>query len=536
MKDHPFLVKRLLFVLLLALLASCSHVKPHKFTVADVPDPKKNGGGYVSNPDHLISETAAAALNTKLSALDNAGKVQVAVVLLHSIGENVPKDFAHQLFNYWKIGDREKNNGLLILMVEDARRLEFETGYGIEADMPDITCFRIQQEYMIPHIKEQDNDAALLDGVTAVAALFNTGNYAYDRLPEPLPDNSLMNADSIAPVDVAASDNVVYAQPQQLADTSSYASSYTGSFSFIGIICWIFVSAVMMSIFFGKKIKEKKDTEDVEPVQVSSLPNEFLRPRWIGLILLHAAALGCIFYVTTQRHKDVGFLKTCLIYYLVWVAFMHVAVLIIMLRSKLLLKETDRHEKWLRLELLRRDLQRAVYVFPLPYLWLYVRWLQQHLNHLRNDPYDCQECHQPMEKLGEKADDHYLDKGQLVEESLHSVDYDVWRCEKCNIQTVLNYTNMRSGMADCPSCRYKTYKCTKTVTKKHATTSKAGWGVRKYYCKACGFTHDYMFVIPRKSESSSSSSSSGSSFSSSSSSSSSWGGGSSGGGGAGSSW
>lgn len=555
-------MKSVLLALLFVFFVSCDKNKQQKFTVADVPDPKKSGGGYVSNPDHLISDQAVSDLNAKIATLDNAGKVQVAVVILHSIGENESRDFVHKLFNYWKIGDKEKNNGLLILMVEDARKLEFETGTGIEADMPDIVCFRIQQEYMIPHIKEHNYDAAFTDGILSVASLFNNGNYAYNLLPDmPASDPSLMPSDStavaisispdhsVAPDEAVADSatpvtaenpdvNQVYADPQPLADTSSSGNSYsyTGDFSFYGLLFWIFVSAVMMRVFFGKKIKESKAADPV-PVSISSFPNGFLRPGWVGLVLLHLVAFGVIYYIAHQRHTDVGFIKMFVIYYVAWVVFIHVALLIVMMRAAVMLKGKDRQEKWFRLERVLRDFGRAGYIFPAPFLWLYLALLKKRLNHLRNDPYDCHHCLKPMHKLDEAADNKFLDKKQVIEEELQSVDYDVWGCDTCDNKIILNYTNIRSSMAQCPSCAHMTYKNNGMKTKQPATYSSEGWGITSYACMACGFKHEYRYVIAKLVESSSSSSSS-SSFSSSSSSSSSsdWGGGSSGGGGASSSW
>lgn len=566
MKQPPYFLKCVLLAWLFVFFVSCDQSKQQKYTVADVPDPKKTGGGYVSNPDHLIADATVNELNAKLSLLDNAGKVQVGVVVLRSIGNNDTRDFVHQLFNYWKIGDKEKNNGLLILMVEDARKLEFETGKGIEADMPDIICFRIQQEYMIPRIKEHNYDAAFTDGILSVASLFNNGNYAYTQLPDmPAADGSLMPsvtgpvvdisprtspatdeavADSaVAVSDAGDSDNVTYAEPQPYAGTyssgeatasSGNSYSYTGDFSFIGIIFWIIVSALMMYVFFGKK--RKKRAVDAEPVLVSEYQNEFLRPGWIGLVLLHLAAFFGIYYVTNKLHKDAGFVVTFVIYYITWVVFIHVAALIISMRSAIILKGKDRHEKWLQLAVLYRDFSRAKYPFPAPFLWIYVALLKRRMEHLRNDPYDCHHCLKPMHKLDEEADNQFLDKKQVIEEGLHSVDYDVWGCDTCGNRMILNYTNMRSQVAQCPSCAHMSYQKGAVLTKKSATYSSEGWGIIPYTCAACGFKHDYRFTIAKLVESSSSSSSSSSSFSSSSSSSSDWGGGSSGGGGASSSW
>ncbi|PSL47184.1 uncharacterized protein CLV51_10229 [Chitinophaga niastensis] len=543
MKYQQLFLKSVLLALLAAFSLSCNNSKQQKFTVTDVPDPKQSGGGYVSNPDHLISDSAVNVLNAQLAELDNAGKVQIAIVALHSIGANESRDFAHQLFNHWKLGRKETNNGLLMLMVEDDHKLVFETGVGIEADMPDIICFRIQQEYMIPRIKEHNNDIAFIDGAHAVSSLFYNGNYAFDNLPDApaqQTDASLLATDTSG-TRLTTDQGLEYVktghlpgeeQPPAAAAGFSLASpdNRMGDFSFWTIIACLVISALMMRFFFGKKIKAKKAGADVEPVSVRSLPNEFLRPRWFGLLLIHLAALSVMGYLVVKKYADVGVMKTLLIYYIVWVVFMHVAILIIALRAAIALKAVNRHEKWLRLEMLRRSLHPAGYIFPLPFLLFYLRWLKSHLNHLRNDPYDCQHCSKPMHKLDEKADDHYLDKAQVLEERLESVDYDVWRCDACDTQLVLNYTNMQTTYTDCPSCAHKTYQCQKTKTQKKATTYTAGWGVRTYVCAACAYTHDYTFEIPKISTSSSSSSNS--SFSSSSD----WGGGSSGGGGASSSW
>lgn len=541
-----------MFLLLLsAFWLSCHDTRQQPFGVENVPDPKKNGGGYVSNPDHLVSDETVSQLNQQLAELDRSGKAQVAVVVLHSIGQNDTRDFVHRLFNYWKPGDKAKNNGLVILMVEDARKLEFETGYGLEADLPDVICFRIQQDYMIPHIKQHDYDAGFIEGIKSVASLFNNGNYAYDQLPDqPALDTSLvaLNPVTVAPPAAAITEVADSAReeeaaipesattasaPQQFSNNAS--NSFSGNISFWTILVWLFITAVMVNIFFGKKLKKK--SKDESPATINDLPNEFLHPGITGMILLNLGAWAVIGFLAIQRHMDVGILMVSLIYYLVWVLFIHIAILIIAARAAMMLKNSDRHGKWGKLAILQRDIVPARYIFPLPYLWLWLAALKNRLEHLRNDPYQCPNCSATMEKLDEATDNRYLDKAQVIEEQLHSVDYDVWQCNSCHTHTVLDYANVRTSMAECPSCNHITYKCYKAITKQRATTSSEGWGVKEYECAACKYKHDYMFTIPKISSSSSGSSSSSSSFSSDSSSSSSdWGGGSSGGGGASSSW
>jgi len=159
-------------------------------------------------------------------------------------------------------------------------------------------------------------------------------------------------------------------------------------------------------------------------------------------------------------------------------------------------------------------------------------------SYARNRPRDCRQCGARMTRLDEASDDVYLDNGQKMEEFLHSVDYDVWKCGSCGNHQLLPYPALFSGKSACPSCRYRTV-VTTTAVLEHATYDYGGREEVTRNCRNCGF-HDSRIVHtpprPRPSHSSSSSSTGSSlgSFSSSSSSSSSGGGFSSGGGASGS--
>ena len=133
-----------------------------------IPDPKTLGETYVSDPDRVLAPGTAPALNARLDSLDRSGRAHIDIVLVRSLGEAVPKTAATALFNKWKIGSKATNNGLLMLLVLDQRRVEFETGYGLEADLPDIICYRIQQRYMLEPARAGRYDVAVQQGVAAI--------------------------------------------------------------------------------------------------------------------------------------------------------------------------------------------------------------------------------------------------------------------------------------------------------------------------------------------------------------------------------
>jgi len=137
---------------------------------------------------------------------------------------------------------------------------------------------------------------------------------------------------------------------------------------------------------------------------------------------------------------------------------------------------------------------------------------------------NCPQCHARMALLSDSEDDELLEKGQVAEERIGSVDYDVWKCPACSHRFTLRYAKWLSQYAKCPQCANRTKSSTESVISA-ATTSSAGSALVLEKCAFCSFTNEYTKVLPRITQSSSSSSSGSSGGSS-------FGGGRSGGGGA----
>jgi uncharacterized protein len=142
----------------------------------------------------------------------------------------------------------------------------------------------------------------------------------------------------------------------------------------------------------------------------------------------------------------------------------------------------------------------------------------------RRRPRRCPQCQTRMTRLDEVADDEHLSKGQVAEEGVGSVDYDVWQCPSCAHSLTLRYPKWFSQYGSCPQCHHRTLQST-TVTVTAATTSSEGTAQVTETCGFCTFKNEFTKTLPRITESSSSSGGGSSSSSS-------FGGGSSGGGGA----
>lgn len=165
--------------LLLSLLFACTALwaQPQEYKVEDIPMVHlQDARRYVSNPDGILSETTVYAIDTTLYALERETGIQTLVVAVRQIEGGDCFDFAYWLGKENGVGRKGTDNGLVILLVTGERCIQFATGYGLEGDLPDAICKRIQVRYMNPHFSKDKWDAGMLAGIQAVRAqLSGTG-------------------------------------------------------------------------------------------------------------------------------------------------------------------------------------------------------------------------------------------------------------------------------------------------------------------------------------------------------------------------
>jgi uncharacterized protein len=516
-------------LLVLGFLAGCqSAPEPARRITAEnyltaIPDPKTLGETYVSDPDGVLPPGAAPALNARLDSLDRSGRAHIDVVLVRSLGEAVPKMAATALFNQWKIGSKVTNNGLLMLLVLDQRRVEFETGYGLEADLPDIICYRIQQRYMLEPARAGRYDVAVQQGVAAIIRRLRPPA----ALPRPVlrtaADSSQFYVDSLKRAIMAQNgllddeDPLNTAQPGE--DMASYYATPEPAPPF-GTLLVGLLALVLYLVLWHCTTRGQ-------------------RARW----WLLPVALGLAVGLAVQALREV--LTTsellALAYGLPWL-YMHAYFGWQYWRARRPVPALGRPAAYEQLQAAHRGLGFTAYVFPVG-LALYWPWYRRHVAALRDAPVACPTCGQPMHRLGGTAEQAHLEPAQQIEETSRAVDYDVWECPSGH-HLPLAYPNPDSRTQQCPACHHRTLPPPRLRVVQAATTAAAGWGWRVATCRFCQHEEKTRETIPRQltpaeraAVSSSSSSSWGSgSGSSSGSSSSTSSGGSSGGGGAGSNW
>jgi uncharacterized protein len=153
----------------LAILLCAGSLSAREYTPQTVPNVQlTDARRFVSNPDGILSEATVGEIDRMCADLKARELAQVVVLVLDEVDEGSLDMFAHNVLNLWGVGQKGKNNGLVISVVRQQRDIQFETGYGLEGVLPDALCKRIQSVYMVGPLGEGDWDKGVLDGVTAV--------------------------------------------------------------------------------------------------------------------------------------------------------------------------------------------------------------------------------------------------------------------------------------------------------------------------------------------------------------------------------
>jgi uncharacterized protein len=109
-----------------------------------------------------------AELESKLVTFDDSTSIQLAVVIIETTGDRDISDYAVALGRAWGIGNKEFNNGILLLVAKNDRKIWIATGYGLEGALPDITTKSIIENEITPNFKGSDFYRGLDEGTNAI--------------------------------------------------------------------------------------------------------------------------------------------------------------------------------------------------------------------------------------------------------------------------------------------------------------------------------------------------------------------------------
>jgi len=131
----------------------------------------KNYAGYVSDYAGVLSYEAKAKLSALSSEIEAKTTSQLAILTLDTTAPLDIETYAVKLFERWGIGQRGKDNGVLMLVAVKDRQMRIEVGYGLEGAIPDALAKNIIEKSMLPFFKSGDYNAGILQGAAVVSSL-----------------------------------------------------------------------------------------------------------------------------------------------------------------------------------------------------------------------------------------------------------------------------------------------------------------------------------------------------------------------------
>ncbi|MEL7245161.1 MAG: TPM domain-containing protein [Cyanobacteria bacterium J06629_18] len=159
----------LIFAISLIITLIIANIPTHALTVNQVPNPRQQNGGWVTDMVDMLSPQAENQLNQMISNLEKQNGTEIAIVTVPTTKpESTPKAFTTKLFNTWGIGKQGKNNGILFLVSKGDRRTEIETGTGITKILPNAKISGIIKQQVTPQFKKGNFEAGILAGAKSL--------------------------------------------------------------------------------------------------------------------------------------------------------------------------------------------------------------------------------------------------------------------------------------------------------------------------------------------------------------------------------
>ncbi len=145
--------------------ASCATPSPY-------PELK---GRRVVDEAHILPAAVQADLTAKLTALEAATTDQLEVVTVTTLGGQDIADYGRNLGNRWGIGQKDKNNGVLLVVAPRDRKVRIAVGYGLETTLTDERAARIIQDVILPRFRAGDLPGGVTQGADAIIARLMEG-------------------------------------------------------------------------------------------------------------------------------------------------------------------------------------------------------------------------------------------------------------------------------------------------------------------------------------------------------------------------
>jgi uncharacterized protein len=159
------------------------------FAVAAVAQTFPALTGRIVDQANVISADARRTIEPKLVDLETKSGIQLVVATVNSLEGQEIEPYANALFRKWQLGEKAKNNGVLLLVAPKERRVRIEVGYGLEGTLTDALSKVIIVNAITPRFKTGDFSDGILRGVDDIITVLTTDASEWEKRPSLRLDN-----------------------------------------------------------------------------------------------------------------------------------------------------------------------------------------------------------------------------------------------------------------------------------------------------------------------------------------------------------
>ncbi|HVR81084.1 MAG TPA: TPM domain-containing protein [Luteimonas sp.] len=163
---------------LLVLLLACAFAQAQQLAPIPALD------APVVDTTGTLDAATKQALAAQALALQQRKGSQLQVLMVPTTQPEDIAQYAVRAFEQWKLGRKGVDDGVLLVVAKDDRRVRIEVGYGLEGPIPDATSARVIQEYLVPKFRADDYAGGITDATAALVKLIDG-----EPLPAPMADN-----------------------------------------------------------------------------------------------------------------------------------------------------------------------------------------------------------------------------------------------------------------------------------------------------------------------------------------------------------
>ncbi len=145
--------------------------------------------GRVVDRANIINAATRTAVDQKLADLEAKSGIQIVVATVTSLQGQEIEPYANELFRNWKLGEKTKNNGVLLLVAPHERRVRIEVGYGLEATLTDALSKVIIANAITPRFKAGDFSGGISRGIDDIITVLTTDASEWQQRPSLRLDN-----------------------------------------------------------------------------------------------------------------------------------------------------------------------------------------------------------------------------------------------------------------------------------------------------------------------------------------------------------